>query len=219
MMSGANQQAFHDSGASRGLIVVLSAIPLAVQLIGLTTAGYSYFIDEFYYFACAGRLAFGYVDHPPLAPLVLAATRSILGDSLLAIRIVPFLAASATVWLTCLLVARLGGGRVATVIAALGIGLAPLSLGMVDSIDRVAADRIYYRLFTRDGEFTRRGTMADIEQRLDPERFLRINRSEIVRLEAVAEFQPWFHGDCRVRMKDGTMLTWSRRFRARSDIG
>jgi len=89
----------------------------------------------------------------------------------------------------------------------------------VDTIDRVVADRNDYRLITRSGEFTRRGTMAEIEQKLDPEKFLRINRSEIVRLDAVAEFQPWFHSDYRVKMKDGTLLTWSRRYRARSSLG
>jgi two-component system LytT family response regulator len=88
----------------------------------------------------------------------------------------------------------------------------------VDGIDRVVADRNDYRLITRSGEFTRRGTMAEIEQKLDPEKFLRINRSEIVRLDAVAEFQPWFHGDYRVKMKDGAVLTWSRRYRAKSTL-
>jgi hypothetical protein len=37
-----------------------------------------------------------------------------------------------------------------------------------------------------------------------------------VRLDAVAEFQPWFHGDCRgVVTKDGTVLAWSRWYRAK----
>jgi len=51
---------------------------------------------------------------------------------------------------------------------------------------------------------------------LDPEKFLRINRSEIVRLDALKELRPWFHGDYRVVMGDGTTLMWSRRFRARA---
>jgi len=88
----------------------------------------------------------------------------------------------------------------------------------VETIDRIIADRNDYRLVTRSGEFSRRGTLAEIEQKLDPEKFLRINRSEIVRLDAVAEFQPWFHGDYRVKMKDGSLLTWSRRYRARSTL-
>ncbi len=33
---------------------------------------YGYFIDELYYAACAARPAWGYVDHPPLAPWLLA---------------------------------------------------------------------------------------------------------------------------------------------------
>jgi len=115
---------------TRWLLVALSAVPLLVQLAGLLTPGYGYFIDEFYYFACAARPAFGYVDHPPLAPWILALTRTVFGDSLLGLRLVPFLAGSATVWVTCLLVARLGGGRFATVLAAIGAGLALLILGM-----------------------------------------------------------------------------------------
>jgi two-component system, LytTR family, response regulator len=89
----------------------------------------------------------------------------------------------------------------------------------LECVDRIIADRNYLRLFSGGVEHLRRGALSDLEQRLDPEQFLRINRSEIVRVKAVAEFQPWFHGDYRVRMKDGTVLTWSRRYRARSNLG
>jgi two-component system LytT family response regulator len=85
-----------------------------------------------------------------------------------------------------------------------------------DDIDRIVSDRNYVRFFSGGVEYIRRGALNDVEQRLDPDKFLRINRSEIVRLDAVAEFQPWFHGDYRVRMKDGRTLAWSRRYRARS---
>jgi len=85
----------------------------------------------------------------------------------------------------------------------------------VEEVDRVCADGNYLRFHTRRGELTRRGTLTDLEARLDPDHFLRINRSEIVRLDAVREFQPWFHGDYRAILEDGTVLTWSRRYRAR----
>ncbi|MEW6363571.1 MAG: LytTR family DNA-binding domain-containing protein [Acidobacteriota bacterium] len=87
---------------------------------------------------------------------------------------------------------------------------------LADHVDLIRADKNHVRFFTRDGEYLRRCGLADIANRLDPDRFLQINRSEIVRLDAVKEFQPWFHGDYRVVMKDGTILSWSRRFRARS---
>jgi two-component system LytT family response regulator len=88
----------------------------------------------------------------------------------------------------------------------------------VEHITRVVSDGNYLRFLTDDGEFLKRGGLADIEARLDPGEFLRINRSEIVRLDAVAEFQPWFHGDYRVKMKDGTVLAWSRRYRSRTSL-
>ena len=86
----------------------------------------------------------------------------------------------------------------------------------VERIDRVEADRNYVRLYSGGMSYTLRGSISAIADRLDPEKFLRINRSEIVRLDAVKELQPWFHGDYRVIMGDGTTLMWSRRFRAQT---
>jgi two-component system LytT family response regulator len=88
----------------------------------------------------------------------------------------------------------------------------------VEQITRIVADGNYLRFLTADGEYLKRGVLSDLEGRLDPAAFLRVNRSEIVRLAAVAEFQPWFHGDYRVRMKDGSVLTWSRRYRGRKTL-
>lgn len=56
-------------------------------------------------------------------------------------------------------------------------------------------------------------TISDLAS---PDRFLRINRSEIVRFDAIRELQPWFHGDCRVVMNDGTTLMGSRRYRGKT---
>jgi two-component system, LytTR family, response regulator len=87
----------------------------------------------------------------------------------------------------------------------------------IGEIDLVRAEGNYLSFFSARGHFRRRGTLREIEARLDPARFLRLNRSEIVRLDAIREIQPWFHGDARVVLLDGSVLTWSRRFRARAD--
>jgi two-component system LytT family response regulator len=87
----------------------------------------------------------------------------------------------------------------------------------IERIDLMRAQKNYVELHTADGRFLRRGTLTDLERRLDPEQFVRISRSEIVRLDAVREIQPWFHGDYRVLLADGTTLTWTRRYRARRD--
>ena len=85
----------------------------------------------------------------------------------------------------------------------------------VSEIDLVRAEGNYLRFFSGGDEYRRRGTLRDLEERLDPHQFVRLNRSEIARLEAIRELQPWFHGDARVVMRDGAVLTWSRRYRAK----
>jgi len=110
---------------ARWLLLAVSAIPPVVQIVAASSNSYTYFIDELYYLACARRLAAGYVDHPPLAPLVLAGVRATFGESLLAIRILPFLAGGVTAWLAGILALELGGGSFAMALAALTIGLAP----------------------------------------------------------------------------------------------
>jgi two-component system LytT family response regulator len=87
----------------------------------------------------------------------------------------------------------------------------------VDQIDLVRAEGNYLRFFSQGVEHRRRGTLRDLEDRLDPARFVRLNRSEIVRLGAIRELQPWFHGDARVILQDGSVLTWSRRYRSRAE--
>ena len=45
-----------------------------------------------------------------------------------------------------------------------------------------------------------------------PKDFVRINRSSVVRLDAIRELQPWFHGEHKVIVQDDTELRWSRRY-------
>ena len=87
----------------------------------------------------------------------------------------------------------------------------------LDRVDVIRARGNYVELETADGRYVRRGTLTALDRRLDPHQFARVNRSEIVRLDAVRELQPWFHGDYRVILKSGATLTWTRRYRARRD--
>ncbi len=109
----------------------LALLPAAKLLLHLATIpGYGYFRDEFYSIACSERLAFGYVDHPPLSILLLRVVRELLGDSIWALRLVPALAGAATVLLVGLLARALGGGRLAQSLAMLAAVAAPLYLSL-----------------------------------------------------------------------------------------
>ena len=84
----------------------------------------------------------------------------------------------------------------------------------VERIDRIRAERNHCEVHAGGRGFRVRRTLTSLAARLDPKCFLRINKSDLVRLDAVREIQPWSHGDYRVVMHDGTTLSWSRRFRA-----
>lgn len=133
--------------ANGGLLLALAVVPLALLLLSLLPSGYGYFIDEFYYIACAKRLAFGYVDHPPLAPALLAAIRAVLGESVVAIRVPAFLGLSATVFVTGLVVRELGGGRLATSLAGLAVGLSPILLAMSGFFSMNVYEPLLWMLF------------------------------------------------------------------------
>lgn len=94
------------------------------------TGGYGYFIDEFYYISCAAQPAFGYVDHPPLAPFLLTLFGFFFGTSLYAIRILPALAQASSVFLTGVVARDMGGGRTAQLLAASSMATAPMFISM-----------------------------------------------------------------------------------------
>jgi two-component system LytT family response regulator len=79
-------------------------------------------------------------------------------------------------------------------------------------VDRIESDRNYLDVYV-DGTSRRlRGTLDAIQARLHPSAFVRVNRSTIVRLDAIAEVQPWPDGEKRLILHDGTRLTWTRRY-------
>ncbi len=107
----------------RGLALV-AAIAVAIHFACISQ--YGYFRDELYYLACADRLAWGYVDHPPLCVWLLRLVTSILGDSLVAVRLPAILASAATALTYGTICARLGGGKVAQIAAAAFACLTPV---------------------------------------------------------------------------------------------
>jgi two-component system LytT family response regulator len=87
-----------------------------------------------------------------------------------------------------------------------------LETGQIDWIQ--AADN-YVLLHAGGREYLMRETMTRLERELDPDVFVRIHRSAMVRIDRVAELQPSVHGDFRVTLKNGTYLTLSRYYRDR----
>jgi 4-amino-4-deoxy-L-arabinose transferase-like glycosyltransferase len=101
-------------------------LKLVIHLPFLTRYGYHH--DELYFIACGNHLDLGYVDHPPLVPWIARLATELFGHSLFGLRIFALLSGAAAVFLTGLLVRRLGGGRFAQGLACLVMLTTPVFL-------------------------------------------------------------------------------------------
>jgi len=100
-------------------VAIIGYVALANLVLHLMAVrGFGYFRDELYYIACSNHLAPGYVDHPPLSILLLKAIRLILGDSRLAIRLLPALGGALFIFMTGLMARKLGGKKFAVLLSS-----------------------------------------------------------------------------------------------------
>jgi Dolichyl-phosphate-mannose-protein mannosyltransferase len=124
----ARQTAVSPSDRVPLLAWVIGAVFVAVELA--VSGRYGFQQDELYFIVAGHHLAFGYVDQPPLAPLLTRVT-DILGVSPTAIRVIPALAGGAVVIMAARLAALFGAGRLGRVFAALTMACAPIIIGAV----------------------------------------------------------------------------------------
>lgn len=87
----------------------------------------------------------------------------------------------------------------------------------VEKIDWVSSLGNYIEIHAGREKFVLRETMDAIESKLNPQSFVRIRRSTIVRIAVIKELQPLFNGEYAVILADGTELVSSRRYRKNLD--
>ncbi len=131
-------------------------VPLAAWLIGaafvvfeLAVSGrYGYLQDELYFIEAGRHLAFGYVDQPPLAPLLTRIVGLVAGTSPTAIRVIPALAGGGVVVLAARLAALFGAGKFGRVLAALAMACTPVLLGAAHIANTTPLDLLAWTVVT-----------------------------------------------------------------------
>ena len=78
---------------------------------------------------------------------------------------------------------------------------------------RVQAAGNYVEIYAGGRPLLTRMTLEALQAQLDPAAFLRVNRSCLIRVEAIAELRRRDHGEMLVRLRDGAELIWTRRYR------
>ncbi len=99
----------------------LAAAFLLLHVAANLVSPYGFQRDEFLYFAMGDHLRLWRMDFPPFIAILARTARFLVGDSMVALRLAPNLAASGIVVLAALLARELGGGRLAQGFAALAV--------------------------------------------------------------------------------------------------
>ena len=120
-ISGTRERSAKQSVWQSGMLAVAALATFSFILHLFFNNRYGYFRDEFNYIICGNHLAWGYVDQPPLLPLLARISRTLFGDSLRAIRLVPALSNAAVIILTGMITRELGGRRFAIWLAGLSV--------------------------------------------------------------------------------------------------
>ena len=84
-----------------------------------------------------------------------------------------------------------------------------------EEIDWIEAEGDYMKFHVNGRTHLMRETMARLESRLDPKRFIRIHRSTIVNIDRLRKLSPSFAGEYAVILHDGTKLKLSRGYHER----
>jgi hypothetical protein len=122
---------------------VLLVTGLAVLVHLLVATRYGWHRDEFYYVLCGRHPAFGYVDQPPLTPL-LAAGVTAFGGGVLPLRLLAIAGQAGCVLLAPLLTAEFGGGRRAQLLTAAAIAACPVFVAGSSLFGTTVVDQVVW---------------------------------------------------------------------------
>jgi 4-amino-4-deoxy-L-arabinose transferase-like glycosyltransferase len=108
------------------------------------SARYGYVRDELYFLAAGHHPAFGYVDQPPLTPLLARAWSALTFNTLVGFRVLPALAFAAMVVATAAISRLLGAGRTGQVLAALATAVCSQYLGAMHELTTTTPDFVFW---------------------------------------------------------------------------
>lgn len=80
----------------------------------------------------------------------------------------------------------------------------------VDKIRYLEAQDDYVMIYTLDGKHLKQATMKYFEKHLDPDEFMRVHRSYIIRLEQVVQLEPYGKDNYVAKLKDGSSVKISK---------
>jgi len=125
-------------------IAVIAATGFGAEMA--VSGRYGYARDELYFLAAGHHLAFGYVDQPPLTPLLARISAAAFGNTLIGFRVLPALGLAALVVATAAMSRMLGAGRTGQLLAALAAATCAEFLGAMHELTTTVPDFVFWAL-------------------------------------------------------------------------
>lgn len=131
----------------KSLVITAGTIAVLQFIIHLSAVrNYGFHRDELLYLALADHIDWGFKEVPPFIAVLGKFSRSILGSSMFAIRLIPEICSMLIVFLTGLLTIRLGGKMVSVIFSCLAITLSPAFLAAGYLFMPVVFDQLWWLL-------------------------------------------------------------------------
>lgn len=131
--------------ASRGVAFVAAA---TIIVLLASAHRYGYHRDELYFLAIGQHPSWGYVDQPPLVPLLAAAMDRLGNGSLTVLRLPSALALSAVVVLAAKVAREFGGGKGAQVLAAVATAVSSFPIAVGHLVSTSTYDLLWWTLLS-----------------------------------------------------------------------
>ena len=107
---------------------------------------YGWHRDELYYLASSRHLALGYVDYPPITPVLARLDQAIFPGSLPGLRLLTVLAGAAVIVIAALSARDLGGDALAQSLAGLAVLISPMFVGANILFQTVSFDQLVWAM-------------------------------------------------------------------------
>src|SRR4051794_27224128 len=125
---------------ARRAVLVVMGLKSLVNLIVIKRYGWHW--DELYYRVAGLHLQLGYVDFPPLTPVLARVSEVLFPHSLVGLRLFAIAAGAGVVALAALVAREVGGSERAQVLAAVAVAACPVVLGANTLFQTVSFDQL-----------------------------------------------------------------------------